>query len=130
LELWELDENNQFVPGIDRALQIWDFQHKLCNTQQLKYQSANLQEQAVVNRKIFEPDQTVLGLRNEMKDMSGWVLVSNKEDLRDPSNSENMYLYEVFLQRPQLVHFLGLPTGSIFRLNDKGYNVTKPRVNS
>lgn len=124
LEIFELDEQSQFVPGVERALRYWKTQVQLCQAHQLPFQPVHLQQIAIVNRKIFDPTKPVLGIRNlRREDQSGWVILSSEEDLWDHENAENHYLYDLILRRPELVHFFGLPMDTVFYLDKEGYRV-------
>lgn len=124
LEIFELDEQNQFVPGVERALRYWNAQVQLCQTHQFPFHPVHLQQVAIVNRKVFNPTQPVLGIRNvRREDLSGWVIISSEEDLWDRENAESIYLYDIIRQRPELIHFFGLPMDTAFYLDQEGYRV-------
>lgn len=125
LTIHELNEKNQFVLGTDRTIKYWEEQFALCQSNQLPYEPVNVQQTAIVNKKLFaETNKTIIGLRNvRREDMSGWVIITNEKDLWDQENTENMYLYDIILRRPELIHFFGLPMDSAFYLHDQEYRV-------
>jgi hypothetical protein len=125
LEIYELNEQNDFIPGLERATKYWDAQVNLCQSQQFPFQPVNVQQTAIVNKKVISGEEKhVLGIRNIRRDdMSGWVIITEEDDLWDQENAENMYLYDIILKRPELIYFFGLPMDSAFRLDSQGYKV-------
>lgn len=51
------------------------------------------------------------------------MIISDQEDLWDQDNTESMYLYDLILKRPQLIHFFGLPMDTAFYLDEHEYRV-------
>lgn len=120
LDVWELDKNGEeFVPGVERTLLYWKLQTELCDLYEVEYYDTFAGELISVSKKALKTNGKVEGIRvsvDEDDDRSGWLLITNEDELDDDSNFMNIHLYHIVAKRPELIPFLTLPPGCGFTM--------------
>lgn len=114
LEIWEFDDaSDDFVPGAEHCLTIWEAQTQVCRDAGLEFSPPMFTQLIVVSDGVLDGDETD-GVRYPAPDhMSGWWLTTDRFD----GNTESLHgehVHHVCAARPDLAKFLALPIGARF----------------
>ncbi|UYV55660.1 immunity protein Imm33 domain-containing protein [Priestia megaterium] len=130
LDVWEYNSDaTNFVEGANLTLSYLHAQYSLCEVVEAEFDAPTADKFVTVYTQIFESKE-IQGVRYEEDgEKSGWLLYCEEQDLDSLHEGAflTLRLYELTLKRPDLLKFLGLPTGYRFVLKEDEYNAWEDR---
>jgi hypothetical protein len=119
LEIWEYGtDGKKFVPGIERAVVLWQEQHRICESVGAGFSPPRADKLAVISEGVIE-GEALEGIRYPAPEhMSGWWFLTARYK-SDKDAVRSLHLFHVIEARPELAQFLALPHGFAFRSDSK-----------
>jgi hypothetical protein len=101
---------------------IINLQKQVCQKYNLDYLSAGEEMMVGVSEDFLKKKIPINGLRHKPENNgSGWFLWSGGEISEDPSFFKPIHIKHLIEEFPEIVKYLGLPSGSRIQIDLKGY---------